>query len=86
MLCSFRYGWTSNLSIAILRHSQHENCAKGMTSIIIHPVENIEERFDAYCYDEKGGYKVKKYLQIYFQFPSPFWLTSSFSVTCDSWA
>ncbi|XP_034391562.1 uncharacterized protein cd44b isoform X2 [Cyclopterus lumpus] len=50
-----RNGWTSNMSVAILRHSHHENCAKNMTGFIIHSRENPEELCDAYCYDEKAG-------------------------------
>ncbi|XP_068458260.1 CD44 antigen [Clinocottus analis] len=50
-----RNGWTSNMSIAILRHSHHENCAKNMTGFIIHSRENPEELCDAYCYDKEAG-------------------------------
>lgn len=60
MLCPFRYGWTNNLSTAILRHTHHENCAKNMTGFIIHLNVNAEEAFDAYCYDDKGDYIHRK--------------------------
>ncbi|XP_034736096.1 CD44 antigen isoform X2 [Etheostoma cragini] len=50
-----RNGWTSNASIAILRHTHHENCAKNMTGFIINLHVKNEELFDAYCYDEKAG-------------------------------
>ncbi|XP_054476050.1 CD44 antigen [Anoplopoma fimbria] len=49
-----RYGWTSNMSIAILRHSYHENCANNMTGFIINS-QDPEEPFDAYCFDETAG-------------------------------
>ncbi|XP_078113625.1 uncharacterized protein cd44b isoform X2 [Sander vitreus] len=51
-----RYGWTSNVTVAILRHTHHENCAKNMTGFIINSHVNSDELFDAYCYDEKGDY------------------------------
>ncbi|TNN87844.1 CD44 antigen [Liparis tanakae] len=50
-----RNGWTSNMSVAILRHSHHENCAKNMTGFIIHSRENPEELCDVYCFDDKAG-------------------------------
>ncbi|XP_031139106.1 CD44 antigen [Sander lucioperca] len=50
-----RYGWTSNVTIAILRHTHHENCAKNMTGFIINSHVYSDELFDAYCYDEKAG-------------------------------
>ncbi|XP_035521519.1 CD44 antigen [Morone saxatilis] len=50
-----RNGWTSNMSIAILRHSQHENCAKNMTGFIINPRVDANDLYDAYCYDETVG-------------------------------
>ncbi|KAM9352403.1 CD44 antigen-like [Symphorus nematophorus] len=50
-----RYGWTNNVSIAILRHTEHENCAKNMTGLIINAHVKAEERYDAYCFDEKVG-------------------------------
>ncbi|XP_029290540.1 CD44 antigen [Cottoperca gobio] len=50
-----RNGWTSNLSTAILRQTQHENCAKNATGLIIYPRENGDEGNDAYCYDETAG-------------------------------
>lgn len=58
----FRNGWTSNMSVAILRHSHHENCAKNMTGFIIHSRETPEELCDAYCYDDKGDYVHRKWL------------------------
>ncbi|XP_041652128.1 CD44 antigen [Cheilinus undulatus] len=50
-----RNGWTSNRTTAILRHKQHENCAKNMTGFITNPNVKVEQLFDAYCYDEQGG-------------------------------
>uniref|UniRef100_A0A1A8R1B2 CD44 antigen n=1 Tax=Nothobranchius pienaari TaxID=704102 RepID=A0A1A8R1B2_9TELE len=50
-----RYGWTSNESVAILRHTHHENCAKNMTGFLISPNRNLTELNDAYCYDEEAG-------------------------------
>lgn len=49
-----RYGWTSNVTTAILRHTQHENCAQNGTGIIINPNVNAEDSFDALCYDDAG--------------------------------
>ncbi|XP_071751209.1 uncharacterized protein LOC139908422 isoform X1 [Centroberyx gerrardi] len=49
-----RNGWTSNLSIAILRHTNHENCAQNMTGFFIHETP-AEELSDAFCYDEQAG-------------------------------
>ncbi|XP_031713922.1 CD44 antigen [Anarrhichthys ocellatus] len=53
-----RNGWISNMSIAILRHSHHENCAKNMTGFIIYSREKPEELFDALCYDDEAGPKM----------------------------
>ncbi|XP_070764175.1 CD44 antigen [Enoplosus armatus] len=50
-----RNGWTSNVSVAILRHSYHENCAKNMTGFIVNPRVTAKDLYDAYCYDEKVG-------------------------------
>ncbi|XP_070829149.1 CD44 antigen [Chaetodon trifascialis] len=50
-----RNGWTSNMSVVILRQTHHENCAKNMTGIITNSRVNAEELFDAYCFDEKAG-------------------------------
>ncbi|KAM9807894.1 CD44 antigen-like [Neosynchiropus ocellatus] len=50
-----RNGWISNGSIAILRHTEHENCAKNMTGVIIHQRHNPDELCDALCYDEAAG-------------------------------
>ncbi|XP_075944970.1 CD44 antigen-like isoform X2 [Anarhichas minor] len=50
-----RNGWISNKSIAILRHTHHENCANNMTGFIIYSREKPEERFDALCYDDEAG-------------------------------
>ncbi|KAM9853870.1 uncharacterized protein ACBR49_002527 [Aulostomus maculatus] len=50
-----RYGWVSNMSVAILRHSHHQNCAKNLTGFMMIPRDDAEELFDAYCYDEKVG-------------------------------
>ncbi|XP_074534666.1 CD44 antigen-like [Halichoeres trimaculatus] len=49
-----RYGWTSNVTTAILRHNPHENCAKNMTGFITNP-HSKDELFDAYCYDDQVG-------------------------------
>ncbi|XP_060932188.1 CD44 antigen [Limanda limanda] len=49
-----RYGWINNGSVAILRHSHHENCAGNLSGFIVHPpTEN--EKYDAYCFDDKVG-------------------------------
>ncbi|XP_014872904.1 lymphatic vessel endothelial hyaluronic acid receptor 1-like [Poecilia latipinna] len=45
-----RYGWISNGSSVILRHTQHENCARNLTGFIVN--SHTEDQFDAYCYDE----------------------------------
>ncbi|XP_068168565.1 CD44 antigen [Antennarius striatus] len=50
-----RYGWTTNMSVAILRHTHHENCAINMTGLINYPDKDAAELFDAYCFDEKAG-------------------------------
>ncbi|KAK5867645.1 hypothetical protein PBY51_012115 [Eleginops maclovinus] len=50
-----RNGWTSNASIAILRHSPHEKCAKNMTGLITNPNVQADEPYDAYCFDETDG-------------------------------
>ncbi|XP_051239560.1 CD44 antigen [Dicentrarchus labrax] len=50
-----RNGWTSNGSIAILRHTHHENCAKNMTGFITSSRVAADELYDAYCYDETVG-------------------------------
>ncbi|XP_034542476.1 CD44 antigen [Notolabrus celidotus] len=50
-----RNGWTSNVTIAILRHTHHENCAKNMTGFITNSNVQVENLFDAYCYNEQGG-------------------------------
>ncbi|KAF1387026.1 hypothetical protein PFLUV_G00101000 [Perca fluviatilis] len=49
-----RYGWSSNMSILILRHTHHENCAKNMTGFIINSHVNADDLYDVYCYDEKA--------------------------------
>ncbi|KAF3688995.1 CD44 antigen Extracellular matrix receptor III [Channa argus] len=48
-----RNGWISNGSVAILRHTHHENCAKNMTGLFISSYVKIDDLFDAYCFDEK---------------------------------
>lgn len=53
--CPRRYGWTSNMTTAILRHTSHENCAKNMTGFITVSHVMVEEEFDALCYDENGN-------------------------------
>lgn len=50
-----RNGWITNMSIAILRHTHHENCAKNMTGLIIHQRMDPEELHDALCYDANAG-------------------------------
>ncbi|XP_067358095.1 CD44 antigen-like isoform X2 [Channa argus] len=50
-----RNGWISNGSVAILRHTHHENCAKNMTGLFISSYVKIDDLFDAYCFDEKAG-------------------------------
>ncbi|XP_054633782.1 CD44 antigen-like [Dunckerocampus dactyliophorus] len=50
-----RNGWISNMSISILRHTHHENCAMNATGFIIDPREDLEEPFDAYCFDDTAG-------------------------------
>ncbi|XP_058500401.1 CD44 antigen isoform X1 [Solea solea] len=50
-----RNGWMTNGSIAILRHSHHENCAKNTTGLIINSYISPDNLFDAYCYDDKVG-------------------------------
>ncbi|XP_056138103.1 aggrecan core protein [Lampris incognitus] len=50
-----RNGWINNQSIAILRHKNHENCAKNMTGLFINSPANPKENYDAYCYDENVG-------------------------------
>ncbi|KAI4825688.1 hypothetical protein KUCAC02_021360 [Chaenocephalus aceratus] len=50
-----RNGWTSNISIAILRQVSHENCANNTTGVIINTLVNADDPYDAYCYDETVG-------------------------------
>ncbi|KAI9523618.1 hypothetical protein NQZ68_026560 [Dissostichus eleginoides] len=50
-----RNGWTSNISIAILRQKSHENCANKTTGLIINTHVNTNDSYDAYCYDETVG-------------------------------
>nr|XP_057932494.1 CD44 antigen isoform X2 [Doryrhamphus excisus] len=50
-----RNGWISNMSISILRHTHHENCAMNTTGFIIDPREDPEELHDAYCFDDTVG-------------------------------
>ncbi|XP_010790608.1 CD44 antigen isoform X2 [Notothenia coriiceps] len=50
-----RNGWTSNISIAILRQDSHENCANNTTGLIINTSVNTDDSYDAYCYDETVG-------------------------------
>ncbi|XP_061825950.1 uncharacterized protein cd44b [Nerophis lumbriciformis] len=50
-----RHGWISNMSTAILRHTYHENCALNSTGFIIHIRQDLNESFDAYCFDETVG-------------------------------
>ncbi|MEQ2166677.1 hypothetical protein GOODEAATRI_030732, partial [Goodea atripinnis] len=47
------YGWVSNGSTVILRHTEHENCAKNKTGFIVLSPDG--DNFDAYCYDENVG-------------------------------
>ncbi|XP_062245778.1 CD44 antigen [Platichthys flesus] len=50
-----RYGWINNGSIAILRHSHHENCAGNLSGLIVHQPTGADDNYDAYCYDDKVG-------------------------------
>uniref|UniRef100_A0A1A7WAX4 CD44 antigen n=1 Tax=Iconisemion striatum TaxID=60296 RepID=A0A1A7WAX4_9TELE len=50
-----RNGWTSNVSVAILRQTHHENCAKNMTGFIITANKDTTELNDVYCYNEEAG-------------------------------
>ncbi|XP_033997847.1 CD44 antigen [Trematomus bernacchii] len=50
-----RNGWTSNISTAILRQDSHENCANKSTGLIINTHVNVDDPYDAYCYDETVG-------------------------------
>ncbi|KAE8296512.1 hypothetical protein D5F01_LYC05268 [Larimichthys crocea] len=50
-----RNGWISNKTTAILRHTPHVNCSRNMTGIKLHSYVNVEELFDAYCYDQEDG-------------------------------
>ncbi|CAL8321767.1 unnamed protein product [Gadus morhua 'NCC'] len=49
-----RNGWISDESIVILRHHQHENCAKNTTGFIVRAVESPLDKSDAYCYDKNA--------------------------------
>lgn len=76
-----RYGWTSNMSTAILRHTSHENCAKNMTGFITVSHVKVEEEYDALCFDENGNdaTQMRKDTQKCFYM----WLTPTFSLlTC----
>ncbi|KAM4572796.1 uncharacterized protein cd44b [Odontesthes bonariensis] len=53
-----RYGWISNGSTAILRHTHHENCAKNMTGLTINSHVDAAELYDVYCYDENSGLEI----------------------------
>ncbi|GAA6217606.1 neurocan core protein-like isoform X1 [Lates japonicus] len=48
-----RNGWINNGSFAILRHNHHEKCANNLTGLLIYSRIRDDERFDAYCYDDK---------------------------------
>ncbi|XP_029953156.1 CD44 antigen [Salarias fasciatus] len=50
-----RNGWISDMRVAILRHSPHENCSRNMTGLIFNSHVDAADQFDAYCYDEKEG-------------------------------
>ncbi|TKS73260.1 Lymphatic vessel endothelial hyaluronic acid receptor 1 [Collichthys lucidus] len=50
-----RNGWISNMTTAILRHNPHVNCSRNMTGLKVHSNVNVEELFDAYCYDQEDG-------------------------------
>lgn len=49
-----RNGWTSNMTTAILRHTEHGNCAKNLTGFITNSNVRAEDTFDAYCYEEQA--------------------------------
>ncbi|KAL2093632.1 hypothetical protein ACEWY4_010944 [Coilia grayii] len=45
-----RYGWTANMTIAILRHTPREKCALNMTGLLIKPY-NTTGLYDTYCFE-----------------------------------
>nr|XP_040024024.1 CD44 antigen-like [Gasterosteus aculeatus aculeatus] len=47
-----RNGWTNNMTIAILRHSHHANCAQNETGFFIQ--QQKQDLYDAYCFDEQA--------------------------------
>nr|XP_040017622.1 CD44 antigen-like isoform X1 [Gasterosteus aculeatus aculeatus] len=49
-----RNGWTNNMTIAILRHSHHANCAQNATGFFIQQQQQ-QDLYDAYCFDEHAG-------------------------------
>lgn len=50
-----RYGWFNNETVAILRHTVHENCAKNLTGLIQNSAVTTDQLYDAYCFDETAG-------------------------------
>ncbi|XP_075998381.1 CD44 antigen-like [Genypterus blacodes] len=49
-----RRGWISDQSLAIMRHTHHENCENNQTGFFTHPPA-IHELSDAYCFDKEAG-------------------------------
>ncbi|XP_056242652.1 aggrecan core protein [Seriola aureovittata] len=49
-----RNGWIQNGSVAILRHTQHINCANNTIGLILLSSKTHEEN-DAFCYDDLAG-------------------------------
>ncbi|XP_063052664.1 aggrecan core protein [Engraulis encrasicolus] len=45
-----RYGWTANMSVAILRHTAREQCYLNKTGLSVKK-DNNTGLYDAYCYD-----------------------------------
>lgn len=50
-----RNGWMNNATVAILRHTSHENCNKNMTGLIINSHVTRDQLFDAYCFNQTAG-------------------------------
>ncbi|XP_022610362.1 lymphatic vessel endothelial hyaluronic acid receptor 1-like [Seriola dumerili] len=49
-----RNGWINNGSVAILRHTQHMNCANNTVGLILLS-SKTHEKNDAFCYDDLAG-------------------------------
>ncbi|XP_047452849.1 CD44 antigen [Mugil cephalus] len=50
-----RNGWLSNRTVGILRHTKHEKCANNTIGVTIYIKVDVQDPFDAFCYDEKDG-------------------------------